>query len=271
MPAGRRRSRAASAKGPGASPADGDRDRGDHRDGDLRPDRGGGRDRCGAGDHAVVRDRGDRLLPGGPLLRGVRLDGADRRIGLLVLLREPGRADRLDHRLGPDARAGAGCVDRRLRLVAVLPGGADVRAVARASAGVDLRRPPQPGRRGDRAAADGPSVLRDPRVEHRQRRDRGDQAGDHPARDRRRAVVHPHRQLPPVHPAGRIKAGARRQFGQHAASGPRRRTRCVRSGRDLQRRRARVLRVHRLRHRRDQRRGGQEAAARPAARESSCR
>ena len=74
---------------------------------------------------------------------------------------------------------------------------------------------------GDRAAADGAAVLRDPRLERRQRRDRGDQAGDHPAGDRRRAVVHPHRQLPPVHPAVRLQAGAGRQLGQHAASGPR--------------------------------------------------
>ena len=95
------------------------------------------------------------------------------------------------------------------------------------------------------------------RLEHRY-------PGDHPARDRRRPVVHPHRQLPPVHPADRIKTGARRQLGQHAASGHRRPGR-VRSGRDLQRRGARVLRRHRLRHRCDQRRRGQEAAARPAA------
>ena len=271
MPAGRRRPGAASAKGPGSGPADRDWDRGDHRDGDLRPDRRGGGNGRGTCDHAVVRLRRDRVLPGGVVLRGVRVDRADRRIGLHVLLRQPRRARRLDHRLGPDARAGPRRGDRRVRLVAVLPGRPDLGAVARAPAGVDLRRPPQPRRRGDRAAADRPSVLRDPRVEQRQRGDRRDQAGDRPARDRRRPLVHPHRQLPPVHPADRLEAGARRQLGQHAASGHRGRTRCVRRRRHLQRRRARVLRVHRLRHRRDRRRGDEEPAARPADRASSRR
>ena len=138
-------------------------------------------------------------------------------------LREPGRADRLDHRVGPHPRAGAGCERRSRRVGPVLPGGADVGAW-HAHPRRGSRRPPQPGRRGDRAAADGAAVRRDSRVEHRQRRDRGDQAGDHPARDRRGAVVHPHRQLPPVHPAGADRS--RRPAAARAAlcfrtSGPR--------------------------------------------------
>ena len=61
-------------------------------------------DKTGPGAHAVLRGRGHRLHLRGPLLRGVRLDGAGGRLGLHLRLRHAGRAVRLDHRLGPRPR-----------------------------------------------------------------------------------------------------------------------------------------------------------------------
>ena len=54
---------------------------------------------------------------GGPLLRGVRVDRADRRLGLHLRLRHAGRVRRLDHRLGPDPRVRARRGHRRGGLV----------------------------------------------------------------------------------------------------------------------------------------------------------
>ncbi len=53
---------------------------------------------------ALVRPHRRRLRVHRALLRRVRLDGADLRLGLHLRLRDPGRARRLDHRLGPDHR-----------------------------------------------------------------------------------------------------------------------------------------------------------------------
>ena len=63
---------------------------------------------------------GHRLRAGGALLRRVRQHRAGRRVGVHVLLRQPRRAGRLDHRLGPDPRAGARGEHRRGRLVDLL-------------------------------------------------------------------------------------------------------------------------------------------------------
>ena len=56
------------------------------------------------GAHALLRGRRPHLHLRGALLRGVRLDGAGRRLGLHLRLRHARRAVRLDHRLGPGAR-----------------------------------------------------------------------------------------------------------------------------------------------------------------------
>ena len=54
------------------------------------------------------------------LLRGVRKHRAGRGLGVYVLLREPGRAGRLDHRLGPHPGAGPGGQHGRRRVVDLL-------------------------------------------------------------------------------------------------------------------------------------------------------
>ena len=93
------------------------RHRRDHRHRHLRPDRRGG---GGARRPAIVLSM---VLAGiasalrRPLLRRVRVDGADRRLGLHLRLRDARRVHRLDHRLGPDPRVRARRGDRRGRLV----------------------------------------------------------------------------------------------------------------------------------------------------------
>ena len=110
------------------------------------------------------------------LLRRVRLDRAGRRIGLHVLLRDARRADRLDHRLGPDPRVRVGAAtvasagratsrrcsttpaitlptfDRRRRPVAFnLPGDADRAGDHRVLVSASACRPRQHRRRRDQA------------------------------------------------------------------------------------------------------------------------
>ena len=135
--AARRRGRSPGAQaqaGPWPARSDGARHRRDHRHRHFRADRhGGGGDgdavpvcpQCAAvslpaprhthgrhrgshgsrtGHRPVLRSRGGRLRLGGPLLRGVRVDGPGRGQRLHVLVRDARRARRLDHRLGPDPR-----------------------------------------------------------------------------------------------------------------------------------------------------------------------
>ena len=80
-----------------------------------------------------------RLRAGRALLRRVRLHRPGRRLGLHLLLREPRRAGRLDHRLGPDPRARARRRDGGLGLVGLLPRGLP-RHPRREPAHVDRRR-----------------------------------------------------------------------------------------------------------------------------------
>ena len=71
-------------------------------------------------DRIVVRHRAPSLRPRRPLLRRVRLDGPGLGFGVHLLLRHARRARRLDHRLGPAARAHARRERGRPGLVAVL-------------------------------------------------------------------------------------------------------------------------------------------------------
>ena len=183
-------------------------------------------------------------------------------LGVHVLLRQPRRAGRLDHRLGPHPRA-------RARRAARSP-----------SAGRLLRRRDDdtPASRfprwayGGRRTTSSPAVIvliltavicsasRSPRASTwswSRSRSRSCCSSSSPACSTSR----PRTTTPFVPPAG--SAGGRRR--------PRARPRCcrilgfapgdLRRRRHLHRRRAGVLRVHRLRHRRDRRRGDQEAAA----------
>ena len=68
-----------------------------------------------AGHPAVLRRRRPRLPLRRPLLRRVRLPGPGGRQRLHLRLRHPGRAARLDHRLGPDPRIRHGLRLRRRR------------------------------------------------------------------------------------------------------------------------------------------------------------
>ena len=70
----------------------------------------------------------------GPLLRRVRRDGPDLRVGLHLRLRLAGRAGGLDHRVGPDRRVRGGEHRRGDRLVGLLPRAA--LALRRGAAGV---------------------------------------------------------------------------------------------------------------------------------------
>ena len=74
----------------------------------------------GPGHRALVRPRGYRLRLRRPLLRRVRGDDPGRRVGVHLRLRDPGRARRLDHRLGPDPRVPLRRLHRRGRLVRLL-------------------------------------------------------------------------------------------------------------------------------------------------------
>ncbi len=112
--------RAPAAQGARPAPADRLRCRRDHRHRHLRAHRRGGRGEGRAGGGAVVRVLRHRLRAGRALLRGVRQHRAGGRLGLHVLLRQPRRAGRLDHRLGPDPGAGPGRQHGRRGLVDVL-------------------------------------------------------------------------------------------------------------------------------------------------------
>ena len=176
-----------------------------------------------------------------------------------------GRARRLDHRLGPDPGAGAGCQHGGRGLVDVLrgrhgPGGDH-------DPGLRLRRGSQPGRCRDRADPHRGHLHRDQDLLAGQLRLRRHQAGHRAAGDRGRAVLHQVRQLlarsshPPAPWATR-----RRSAHPLPAAGPRLRTRRLRHQRDLHRCGAGLLRLHRLRHRRHGGGGDQEPAARHAHR-----
>ena len=79
------------------------RHRRDHRRRAVRAHRRRDRRAVGSVGDARVHRRRRRLRLRRPLLRRVRVDDSDRRQRLHLLLRDDGRARRLDHRLGPDA------------------------------------------------------------------------------------------------------------------------------------------------------------------------
>ena len=72
---------------------------------------------AGPGHRLLVHPGGHRLRLRRPVLRRVRVDDPDRRLGLHLRLRHAGRVRRLDHRLGPDPRVPLRGLDRRGRLV----------------------------------------------------------------------------------------------------------------------------------------------------------
>ena len=182
----------------------------DHRHGHLRRDRRGHRRRR-ARDRPLVRPgrRDLRLL--GAVLRRAGLHHPGRGQRLHLLLRDDGRADRVDHRLGPDPRVLRLGRGRRGRLGPVLQRAAR-QPVRRHAAGVD-RRPARRWRRGQpaggvhRARHHRGALLRHPRERARQH-DHGDrQARDPRARPRaRRHRVH-QRQPHAVHAGGHRRHG----------------------------------------------------------------
>ncbi len=212
----------------------------------------------------LLRHHGDRLRLHRPLLRRVRLDGADLRLGLHLFLRHPGRAGRLDHRLGPHHR-----VRRRQRrrgdqlgqLLPLAPRG--LRHPRAALAGDRLpHRRSTPRHRGERAShlrrAD---RLQPPRLPHRRRHHHRPGVG-HPRvgglqrhhggdQDPRPPLLHRRRLLLRLaaHHGGELGALPAQRLARH-----------------LRRRGDRLLRLHRLRRRLDRRRGDQEPVARPADR-----
>ena len=90
----------------GAARPDRARPRRDHRHRHLRHHRRGDRRRR-PGDHPVVRPRRRHLRVLRALLRRAGVDDPGLRQRLHVLLRDDGRARRVDHRLGPDPRVRA--------------------------------------------------------------------------------------------------------------------------------------------------------------------
>ncbi len=130
-----------------------------------------------------------------------------------------------------------------------------------------LRRGPQPRRRRDRADPHRGHLHRDQDLLPGQLRLRRDQGRHRAAGDRGRAVLHQGRQLHAVHPAVRLRrrpaaAAPTASLLQDLGFAPG----CLRHQRDLHRRRAGLLRLHRLRHRRHRGGGDQEPAARHADR-----
>ena len=89
---------------PRADRADLARRRRHHRRRHLRHDRRNGGQRGGSRRPRLVPGRRVRLRSGRLLLRRVRLDGPRGRQRLHLRLRHARRADRVDHRLGPDPR-----------------------------------------------------------------------------------------------------------------------------------------------------------------------
>ena len=221
------------------------RDRRNHRDRHLRADRHRGRQPGGPRDRAVVRPCGRRLRLRRPLLCRVRRDDPDRRQRLHLLVRDARRDLRLDDRLGPDSRVCGRLDDRRHRMERVLP--ADPRRVRHQPPTVDGRgaghgrgRARQPAGDSHRPRHHGAPRDRRSRERAVQRGDGRRQAGGGPVLHRRRLHL--------------------RQAGELVA------VRAVRVGRHHDRRRRRVLRLHRLRRRLDDGRGGQEPEQGPADR-----
>ena len=146
---GHRGVRASATQGAGSSAADGVRCRRDPRHRHLRADRRGRRGEGRARHRAVVRVLRHRLRAGRALLRGVRQYRAGGGLGVHVLLRQPRRARRLDHRLGPDPGAGARGQHGRRGVVELLRRRDE--GDRHHHPGLRLRGRPQPGCRGDRA------------------------------------------------------------------------------------------------------------------------
>ena len=114
--------RTAPAPHPGSRPTLQPRRRSDHRHRHFRFDGSRGARSHRSRADAVVRRLRDHVHFRRPVLRGVRLHGARRGLGLHLCLRHAGRAFRLDHRLGLDSRICRGLGHRGPRLVALLPG-----------------------------------------------------------------------------------------------------------------------------------------------------
>ena len=259
---GHRRAGDPAAQGPDLVGPHGLRRVGGDRRGHLHHHRVHGGQHHRPGDLDLVRHRRDRLRAGRAVLRRVRLDRAGRGQRLHVLLRDVRRVRRLDHRLGPDP----GVRGRRGRRGQGL--------VELSGHGVRLRRRHSAISAGSTRlgrAADHRVRHHDPGVGH-QAVGRGE-PGRSPSI--KVAVV----LLVVVVGAFYIKAANYTPFIPPAECRWRLGHRAVavladhrRGGQQLRLvRRAggrvdRVLRVHRLRHRRHHRRGDQEPAARRAAR-----
>ncbi len=80
------------------------RNRRDRRCGNFRADRRRRSKVRRPRNRALVHRVGIRMCDGCPLLRGVRRDDPGRGQRVFVFVRDDGRADRLDHRMGPGAR-----------------------------------------------------------------------------------------------------------------------------------------------------------------------
>ena len=145
-------------------------------------------------------DRRRRQRARRPVLRGVRVDRADRRLGLHLRLRDARRIRRVDHRLGSDPRVRARRGDGRRRLVrqrrqparrlrrftcrrriSAAPGTVIALATARPSRRCSICRPCV-----ITALVTWLLVRGVQRIGHRQRRHRRRQGRDHPARHRGR-------------------------------------------------------------------------------------
>ena len=254
---------------------DGLRHRRHHRCRHLHADRQGGGTVRRTGCRLLLRHRRDLLWSGGALLRRVRLDGPGQRLGVHLLLRDPGRAGRLDHRLGPDPRADARRVGRRAGLEHLLRHvpRRDRPGLARQPGPLGLRlvRPLQPRRVPAGGDPDGAHRRRHQGVAAGQPGAGRRQAVHRPVRDRGRAVLHQGRQLPPV------RAALGRATGRHRPDPAAVPVDLRLQGPDLRRPRHRlgrldrVLRLHRLRRRRDHGRGGAQPAEGPARAASSAR
>ena len=180
------------------------------------------KDNAGPAVALVLRRRRRRLRAGRPVLRGVRLHGAGRRIRVHLLLRLARRAARLDHRLGPGpgtrARRGGG----GRRLVGLHPLAAGQRRAAPAAGAVRHQRLGRlrlrPAGLPAGAAAHRGAGRRDEAVRAGHLADRRDQGRRGAAGDLRRAVLHQGRQLPPLHPARRSRRAP--GSGLQGAAGP---------------------------------------------------